>query len=61
MLELLQYLSLIAAFIIPWIIGSVVKSAKAGDRKKVFVLSAVLAVCVLVIAFCVFLAFSLNK
>jgi hypothetical protein len=60
MLNILQYLSLIAAFMIPWMIGSIVKFAKAGDRKKVTVLSLILAACVLIIALCVFLAYTLN-
>ena len=34
MLNILQYLSLIAAFIVPWMIGSIVKFAKLGDKKK---------------------------
>ena len=60
MLNLLQYLSLIAAFIVPWMIGSIVKFAKLGDKKKVTVISVVLAVCILVIALCVTLAFKLS-
>ncbi len=60
MLNILQYLSLIAAFIIPWMIGSIVKFAKAGDRKKVAVLSLILAACIVIIAFCVILAYSLS-
>ena len=60
MLNILQYLSLIAAFIVPWMIGSIVKFAKLGDKKKVTVISVVLAVCVLVIALCVTLAFKLS-
>lgn len=60
MLNILQYLSLIAAFIVPWMIGSIVKFAKLGDKRKVTVISVVLAVCVLVIALCVTLAFKLS-
>ena len=60
MLNILQYLSLIAAFIVPWKIGSIVKFAKLGDKKKVTVISVVLAVCILVIALCVTLAFKLS-
>ncbi len=60
MLNILQYLSLIAAFIVPWMIGSIVKFAKLGDKKKVTVISVVLAVCILVIALCVTLAYKLN-
>ena len=60
MLNILQYLSLIAAFIVPWMIGSIVKFAKLGDKKKVTVISVVLAVCILVIALCVTLAFNLS-
>ena len=60
MLNILQYLSLIAAFIVPWMIGSIVKFAKLGDKKKVTVISVVLAVCILVIALCVRLAFKLS-
>mgnify|MGYP004510068577 CR=1 FL=1 len=60
MLYILQYLSLIAAFIVPWMIGSIVKFAKLGDKKKVTVISVVLAVCILVIALCVTLAFKLS-
>lgn len=60
MLNILQYLSLIAAFIVPWMIGSIVKFAKLGDKKKVTVISVVLAVCILVIALCVALAYKLN-
>mgnify|MGYP007046535026 FL=1 len=60
MLNILQYLSLIAAFIVPWMIGSIVKFAKLGDKKKVTVISVVLAVCILVIALCVTLAFKLS-
>lgn len=60
MLNILQYLSLIAAFIVPWLIGSIVKFAKLGDKKKVTVISVVLAVCILVIALCVTLAFKLS-
>lgn len=61
MLNILQYLSLIAAFIVPWMIGSIVKFAKLGDKKKVTVISVVLAVCILVIALCVTLAFKLSS
>ena len=60
MLNILQYLSLIAAFIVPWMIGSIVKFAKLGDKKKVTVISVVLAVCNLIIALCVTLAYKLN-
>ena len=60
MLNILQYLSLIAAVIVPWMIGSIVKFAKLGDKKKVTVISVVLAVCILVIALCVTLAFKLS-
>ena len=60
MLNILQYLSLIAAFIVPWMIGSILKFAKLGDKKKVTVISVVLAVCILVIALCVTLAFKLS-
>lgn len=60
MLNILQYLSLIAAFIVPWMIGSIVKFTKLGDKKKVTVISVVLAVCILVIALCVTLAFKLS-
>ncbi len=60
MLNILQYLSLIAAFIVPWMIGSIVKFAKLGDKKKVTVISVVLAVCILIIALCVTLAFKLS-
>ena len=60
MLNILQYLSLIAAFIVPWMIGSIVKFAKLGDKKKVTVISVLLAVCILVIALCVTLAFKLS-
>ena len=60
MLNILQYLSLIAAFIVPWMIGSIVKFAKLGDKKKVTVISVVLAACILVIALCVTLAFKLS-
>ena len=60
MLNILQYLSLIAAFIVPWMIGSIVKFAKLGDKKKVTVISVVLAVCILVIALCVTLAIKLS-
>ena len=60
MLNILQYQSLIAAFIVPWMIGSIVKFAKLGDKKKVTVISVVLAVCILVIALCVTLAFKLS-
>ena len=60
MLNIPQYLSLIAAFIVPWMIGSIVKFAKLGDKKKVTVISVVLAVCILVIALCVTLAFKLS-
>lgn len=60
MLNILQYLSLIAAFIVPWMIGSIVKFAKLGDKKKVTVISVVLAVCILVIVLCVTLAFKLS-
>ena len=60
MLNILQYLSLIAAFIVPWMMGSIVKFAKLGDKKKVTVISVVLAVCILVIALCVTLAFKLS-
>ena len=60
MLNILQYLSLIAAFIVPWMIGSIVKFAKLGDKKKVTVISVVLAVCILVLALCVTLAFKLS-
>ena len=60
MLNILQYLSLIAAFIVPWMIGSIVKFAKLGDKKKVTVISVVLAVCILIIALCVTLAYKLN-
>lgn len=60
MLNILQYLSLIAAFIVPWMLGSIVKFAKLGDKKKVTVISVVLAVCILVIALCVTLAFKLS-
>ena len=60
MLNILQNLSLIAAFIVPWMIGSIVKFAKLGDKKKVTVISVVLAVCILVIALCVTLAFKLS-
>ena len=60
MLNILQYLSLIAAFIVPWMIGSIVKFAKLGDKKKVTVISVVLAVCILFIALCVTLAFKLS-
>lgn len=61
MLEILQYLALIAAFIVPWMIGSVVKFAKAGDKKRLTVTSAVLAFCVLVIGGCVWLAFAIHN
>ena len=60
MLNILQYLSLIAAFIVPWMIGSIVKFAKLGDKKKVTVISVVLAVCILIIALCVALAYKLS-
>ena len=60
MLNILQYLSLIAAFIVPWMIGSIVKFAKLGDKKKVTVISVVLAACVLIIALCVTLAYTLS-
>ena len=60
MLNILQYLSLIAAFIVPWMIGSIIKFAKLGDKKKVTVISIVLAACVLIIALCVTLAFNLS-
>ena len=60
MLNILQYLSLIAAFIVPWMIGSIVKFAKLGDKKKVTVISVVLVVCILIIALCVALAYKLN-
>lgn len=61
MLEILQYLSLIAAFIVPWMIGTIVKSAKDGDKKRVVVCSVVLAVCVAIVALCVTIAFMLNS
>lgn len=61
MLEILQYLALIAAFLLPWMVGSTVKFAKAGERKKLTVTSAVLALCVLVIGVCVWLAFAMQK
>ena len=60
MLNILQYLSPTAAFIVPRMIGSIVKFAKPGDKKKVTVISVVLAVCILVIALCVTLAFKLS-
>ena len=60
MLNILQYLSLIAAFIVPWMIGSIVKFVKLGDKRKVAVISVVLAACVLIIALCVTLAYTLS-
>lgn len=60
MLNILQYLSLIAAFIVPWMIGSIVKFAKLGGKKKVTVISVVLAVCILIIALCITLAYKLS-
>ena len=41
-------------------IGSIVKFAKLGDKKKVTVISVVLAVCILIIALCVMLAYKLS-
>lgn len=58
MLVLLQYLSLLSAVMIPFLIGGLVKCMKAGERRKIMVLSGVLLLCVVIIGLALFIAFS---
>lgn len=61
MLDALQYLSLICAFFLPWLIVGAVKYAKARDKRKTVLCFILLAVCAAVIALCVSVAFGIRK
>lgn len=61
MLDVLQYLSLICAFFLPWLIVGTVKYAKARDKRKTAICVILIAVCAAVIALCVAVAFGIRK
>lgn len=60
MLEILQYLALLAAFFIPWTIGGAVKCHKEGDAKKRNLCVIFTAVCAVVVTLTLVIAFGLN-
>ncbi|MBQ9995276.1 MAG: hypothetical protein IJP32_02800 [Clostridia bacterium] len=57
MLYILQYLSLFAAFALPFTIGGIVHFTKTGERKKQTLCIAILAVSVLILAAVLVIAF----
>ncbi|MBE6541507.1 MAG: hypothetical protein E7672_03570 [Ruminococcaceae bacterium] len=60
MLEILQSLSLIAAFFLPWMIGLSVSFYKKGKRDKFLITLISSVVCTAVIALALFIAFSAS-
>ncbi len=58
MLTLLQYLSLLSAVMLPFLIGGIVKCIKSGEQNKIMVLSGVLLLCVTITGLALFIAFS---
>lgn len=61
MLHLLQYAALICAFFLPFIIGWVVQSIRAHDRRKLTIAVVSLVIVLAIIAVTVWLAFGLNS
>ena len=60
MLNVIQYLSIIAAFAIPWLVGTIIKSAKSGDKRKVTICAAICVGCLIIIGLTVWIAFAIN-
>ena len=61
MLHLLQYASLIAAFLLPFVIGMTVQGVKSGERRKRIIGFAALAGDIILIALAVWLAFGISS
>ncbi len=61
MLTLLQYLSLLSAVMLPFLVGGIVKCAKSGERRKIMVLSGVLLLCAVIIGIALFISFSAQQ
>ena len=61
MLQILQYFSLICAFFLPFAIGWMVQAIRTGDRHKLLIAGAALAVSLLIIVFTVWLAFGIQS
>ena len=61
MLKAAQYIAVIAAFFLPWLIGAMRNSIKSKNRKSLLLASILCAVDVFLIAFFIALAFALNK
>ena len=60
-MKIFQYVAIIAAFFLPWLIGAM-KNSVTNRNKKALMLAAVLcAVDVFIIAVSIGLAFALNK
>lgn len=57
----MQYLAIIAAFMLPWTVGGIVKFARNGDRKRLTIAGVLCAVMVLILAFVVYIAFGINN
>ena len=61
MLYLLQYLSIIAAFLLPFLIGGIVRFQKSGERRKLTFCIAGLAVSAVILAAVLTISFGLSK
>jgi len=60
MLYILQYLSVICAFLLPWGVLGSVQAKKDGDNRKLKLYGILAAVSLIVVGTTVALAFSLN-
>ncbi|MBO5257218.1 MAG: hypothetical protein J6C42_06980 [Clostridia bacterium] len=61
MLYLLQYLAIIAAFALPFLIGGIVRFSKSGERRKMTFCIAFLAVSVVILAASLAIAFGAGS
>ena len=61
MLKAAQYIAIVAAFFLPWLIGAMRNSYKSQNKKSLMLAAIICAVDVFIIAFFIALAFALNK
>lgn len=60
MLYVLQYLAIIAAFALPFLIGGIVRFAKSGERRKLTLCIVLLAAAVVSLALTLMIAFGAS-
>ena len=60
-MRIFQYVAIIAAFFLPWLIGAMVNSVKNKNKKSLMLAAVLCSVDIFIIALSIFMAFALNK